>query len=396
MKYASNLARLAALGGAKWEVHNKARALRSEGRDIIELTIGEPDVPPPDSLIKDAEQALRDGRIAYSDGRGEANLREALARKYAARSGRHVSPDQVLCFPGTQTALYVTVAGLIEAGDEVLVGDPMYATYEAVIAASGGIAVGVPLRASNGFRMTAEDAAARVTPRTRAILLNTPHNPTGAVLSADTIGEIAELAARHDLWILSDEVYEEMVFDGVTFVSPFDHTAAAPRTIAMSSISKSHAAPGFRSGWAVGPAEAMSTLLPLSETILFGNQPFIADMTARAVDRPSPIAREMVSRFARRATGLTAFFEEVPGIEVHAPEAGMFALLNVAALAPSSDAYALDLLKRTGVAVMPGASFGKELEGWVRIALTVDDAALRTACQRIATHAEILKKAPLT
>ena len=390
MRYASVTDRLSGLGGAKWEVHARARRLKAEGRDVIELTIGEPDVPTPPHLMDVAARSMQQGRTGYSNGRGEPGLLRVLADRYTARRGRPIGTDQIMCFPGTQTTLYAVLHGLVQAGDEVIVGDPLYATYEGLIAATGAAVVPVPLRPEHGFRMQAEDVAARITPRTRVLFLNSPHNPTGAVLRPADIRALGELAIRHDLWLLCDEVYEDLMFAGTAFVSPLSDPGLADRVIVASSISKSHAAPGFRSGWCVGPAEFCARLLPLSETMLFGNQPFIADMTADAVGAPSPVAAGMVARFERRAGLIQARLHGVAGLRVHKPEAGMFALIDVRDTGLSGEAFALDLLDRASVAVMPGESFGAALGGWVRVALTQPDALVETACARIAAHVAAL------
>ena len=387
MKYAPVTDRLATLGGAKWGVHYRARALAAEGRPIIELTIGEPDLPPPATLIEDAATALRAGRTGYSNGRGEAGLLAALSDRYSARRGQAIGPERFLCLPGTQTVLYMVLSALTTTGDEVLVGDPMYATYEGVIRASGATMVPVPLRAEHGFRMRAEDVAARITPQSRVLFLNSPHNPTGSVLTAKDLAELGEVARAHDLWILSDEVYEDLVFPGVTFASPMDMADLADRVIAASSISKSHAAPGFRSGWCVGPEEFISRALPLAETMLFGNQPFLADATAAALSQPSPVAAAMAARFQARAQMLAGALDGVAGLRVHLPDAGMFALLDVRATGMGGEAFALALLEAEGVAVMPGESFGAGLSGWLRISLTRPDAEIAEAGRRIAAFA---------
>ena len=386
MRYAAVTERLAGLGGAKWDVHARARTLRAQGRDVIELTIGEPDVPTPPALIDVAHRAMQAGRTAYSNGRGEPALLRALADRYSMRLGRPIATDQVMCFPGTQTVLYAVFTALVEAGCEVLVGDPMYATYEGVIAAPGGRAVPVPLRPEHGFRMQAADVAARITSRSRVLFLNSPHNPTGAVLRPEDVAELAALAVRHDLWLVCDEVYEDLVFGDVPFTSPLADPALADRVIVAGSISKSHAAPGFRSGWCVGPAAFCARLLPLAETMLFGNQPFIADMTAAAVAAPSPVAAAMTARFRGRAALIHDRLEGVAGLHVHRPEAGMFSLIDVRATGLSGRDFALDLLENAGVAVMPGESFGTALAGWVRVALTQGDALTEAACARIAAH----------
>ncbi|MGX0902742.1 arginine:pyruvate transaminase [Roseovarius sp. MBR-79] len=391
MRFAAVTERLAGLGGAKWAVHTRAAEMAAEGRDVIRLTIGEPDVPAPEALIEAAARAMRAGRTGYSNGRGEPGLRAALAAQYSARRGRAFSADHVICFPGTQTALYAVMAALAGPGDTVLVGDPMYATYEGVIRATGAGMVPVPLDPARGFRMAAGDVAARVDGRVegraRVLLLNTPHNPTGALLRPEDIAALGAVARAHDLWIVVDEVYEELVFEGARFASPLAMPDLADRVIAVSSISKSHAAPGMRSGWCVGPQPFIEALLPLAEVMLFGNQPFLADMTEAAIRDGSEVAGGMRARYAARAARLAAALQDAGRLRVHRPEAGMFAMIDVSATGMDGEAYAFDLLAREGVALMPGTSFGDTLRTWVRVALTVDDAAFDTAVARILRHA---------
>ena len=391
MKYAAILDRLSGLGGAKWEIHARARQMKAEGHQIIEFTIGEPDVPCPDSLLEVAARAMHSGRTGYSNGRGEPQLLRALAARMTARRGRPFGPEHIMCFPGTQTTLFAVLMALAETGTEVLVGDPMYATYEGLIRATGAVPVPVALRPERGFRLDPADLAAAVTPRSRVIFLNTPHNPTGAVLTRDDLQAIGEIARAHDLWILSDEVYEDLVFPGTRFASPLDLPELADRVIACASISKSHAAPGFRSGWCVGPASFCERLLPLSETMLFGGQPFIADMTAAAVSAPSEVAPGMVARFAARAEIIHDALDGQHGLRVHRPQAGMFALLDIRATGLTGEAFAASLLEAEQVATMPGESFGQALSGWLRLALSQSDGLTAEACRRIARHAAQLQ-----
>jgi arginine:pyruvate transaminase len=276
--------------------------------------------------------------------------------------------------------------GLVEAGDAVLVGDPLYATYDGVIRATGAERIAVPLRPENGFRMQAADLEAAITPRCRVLLLNTPHNPTGAVLTAEEIAALGAVCRKHDLWIVCDEVYEQLVFGG-TFASPFDDPALAERTVVVSSISKSHAAPGFRSGWAVGPTEFCTRLLSVSETMLFGGQPFIADMTALALDTQVGTAAAMRESYGARAARFAASLSRAPGLAPLPPEAGMFILVDVSGTGMSGEDFAWALLNEEGVAVMPGSSFGREAEGFIRLSLTVPDAHIDEACRRIAALA---------
>ncbi|WP_371347221.1 pyridoxal phosphate-dependent aminotransferase [Ancylobacter sp. IITR112] len=385
MRYASITDRLARLGSEKWAVHVEGRRRKAAGRPIIELTIGEPDLPPHERLIAEATRAMAAGRHRYSNGRGEQVVVDALVRKYASRRP-DVASDNVLCFPGTQTALFAVMLGLVETGDAVLVGDPLYATYEGVVRATGAEMIPVPLRPEKGFHMQAADLERAITPQSRVLLLNTPHNPTGAVLTAEEIAAIGEVCRRHDLWIVSDEVYEELILEG-SFASPFDDPALAERTIVCSSISKSHAAPGFRSGWAIGPAEFCARLLAVSETMLFGQQPFIADMTAHALDNPVGTSALMRTAYRRRAGLICTMLAQAPGLMPFPPEAGMFIVVDVSGTGMGGEDFAWALLNEEEVAVMPGSAFGAEARDFIRISLTVPDDRIEEACRRMAALA---------
>lgn len=382
MHVSSILDRVAGLGSDKWRVHVRARQLQARGEAVILLTIGEPDQPTPGELIATTQRALQAGRTGYSSGRGESAVLQALAHKYSLRTGRSIGSDQFVWVPGTQSALYLLLTALVETGDEVLVPDPCYATYHGLVRATGAQIVPVAMRASEGFRLHAADVARAVTPATRVIFLNSPHNPTGAVLTRDDIRAIGEVARKHDLWILSDEVYESLVFAG-PFASPFDEPDLAERTVVASSLSKSHAAPGFRAGWCAGSSAFIRRLLPLAETMLFGSQPFIADMAVEALSREFAITAQMRGDYARRARLVAETLASVPGLHVYPPQAGMFVMLSVDGLGLDGEAFAGRLLDEERVAVMPGGAFGDVAACMVRLSLTVPDAILAAACERI-------------
>jgi len=390
MRFSPVTDHLKGLGSDKWRLTMAARARRAEGREVLDLTIGEPDVPTPEALVEIAASAMRAGRTGYSNGRGEPGLLAALSARHSARLGRPIGTDRFLCLPGTQTSLYLALMAMCAPGDEVLVGDPMYATYEALVRASGAVPVPVPLRPEAGFRLQAQDVAARITANTRVLMLNTPHNPTGAVLRPADLAALCDLARARDLWVLSDEVYGDLTHGDVRFTSALADPAFEDRVVVAASISKSHAAPGFRSGWLCGSAEFCTRALPLSETMLFGSPPFIADMTAAALSEPPVTARAMAARMAARAQIVAKALDGTAGLRVHRPEAGMFALIDIRAHGGDSLAFALKLLDETGVALMPGASFGAALEGWLRLALTASDADTVEACRRLAEFVRIL------
>ncbi|MCC5988089.1 MAG: pyridoxal phosphate-dependent aminotransferase [Pararhodobacter sp.] len=388
MRYATITDRLAGLGSDKWALHVAAIRRRQAGKTVLNLTIGEPDIPTPGYLIEAAAAAMHAGRTGYSNGRGEAVLRRALSAHFRTLTGREIGSDRFLCLPGTQTSLYLALMALCEPGSEVILADPMYATYEGLIRAPGAVPVPVRLRPETGFRLAAADVARAITPATRVLFLNTPHNPTGAVLTPDDLRALSELAEAHDLWIVSDEVYGLLTHGDAVFTSALADPAHEARVVVAGSISKSHAAPGFRAGWLCGPAEFCSRALALSETMLFGSQPFIADMAAVALREPdqSP-APAMAARMARRASIIHAALDGVAGLRVHRPEAGMFALIDISALCGDSERFALALLDETGVAAMPGASFGAGLEGWLRVALNASDEDTARACALIGAFA---------
>jgi arginine:pyruvate transaminase len=383
MRYASITDRLAHLGSGRWALHIAARRMKAEGEDVIELTIGEPDVAPDKALLDEAARAMYAGRTRYSNGRGEPATLKALVEKYAKRRPG-VTERNFLCFPGTQSALYCVMTGLVGAGDGVLVGDPLYATYEGVIASTGAHMIPVPLRPEKKFHLQAEDLERAITPEARVLLLNTPHNPTGAVLKASEIAAIGEICRKHDLWIVCDEVYEQLIFEGIAFASPFDMPQLAERTIVVSSISKSHAAPGLRSGWAAGPEEFCEKLLPVSETMLFGVQPFISDMTAKALSEHFDTADVMRENYRRRAAIVEKAFAGSNLVKPMAPEGGMFILLDVTATGLNGEEFAWELLREEKVAVMPGTSFGDQAAGFLRISLTVPEDVVATAMGRVA------------
>lgn len=385
MHFAAVTDRLAGQGADKWAVHFRGRALMAAGEDVIELTIGEPDRAPDPALLEALTTALHAGRTRYSDGRGEPGLLDAIAMRYRARTGRAITRANVIAVPGTQAALFAAIAALAGEGDEVALPDPHYATYEGVIRASGATVRPVPMPATGGFRLTAAALEAAITPATRVLLLNNPHNPTGTVLTAEEVAAIGEVCIRHDLTILSDEVYEELIFDG-GFTSPFDLPQLAERTVVVSSISKSHAVPGFRSGWMVGPEAFTKRVQPLVEMMFFGNQPFIADATAFALTRPNETAPGLREDYRRRARAAAAVLS-VPGLKVLAPQAGMFLMLDAGGTGMDGESFALSLLEAERVSVMPGSAFGREAAGWVRLSLTVPDDRLAEACRRIAAHA---------
>ena len=389
MKFAPISDRLTGLGAAKWAVHVEGLRRASLGESVILLSIGEPDLPPPASVLDKAASSMRSGRTRYAAGQGEPETLLAIADHLTRRSGFRVTPEQVLFTAGTQNGLCTALLTLVQAGDEVLVPDPYYATYEGLVAASGATFVPVPTLPEDNFHVTAQAIENAITSRTKVLLLNTPSNPTGAVLSVSEIDAIGEVCERHDLWIICDEVYADMTYDA-PFCSPFDRPHLRDRTLAVSSISKSHALPGFRAGWVASHPDVTPRLILVAEAMLFGSQPFIEDALAVALNEKHPEVERLRVAFRERAETLIKSFEGSKAITARMPEGGMFVMLDVRKTKLTGEQFAWQLLKEKNVSVMPGESFGNGGAGHIRIALTVDSVILRDACARIRSLAEKL------
>jgi arginine:pyruvate transaminase len=391
MRIAKVTQRLAGLGSEKWAVHIEGRRRADLGEPMIFLSIGEPDAPPPAAIFDVAERQMRAGRTRYSNGRGEPDVLRALSRLYTERTGRSISTSQFLFLPGTQTALYVAMMVLVELGDEVLMADPYYATYEGVIAAAGGVAVPVRVDPDHGFHLKAAALEKAITPKTRVLLMNTPSNPTGAVFTREEIARIGKVCEQHDLWIICDEVYASLTYGNTVFASPFDRAELEKRTVVVSSVSKSHAMPGFRCGWIASSEEFCAAALPVSETMLFGSQPFLEDATAFALDNHFPEVDAMKHAYERRAQVLVEGLRASKTVSARMPEGGMFVMVDVRKTGLSGRAFAERLLAEENVVTMPGESFGAGGAGHLRVALTVDESQIAEACRRIARLADRLR-----
>ncbi len=390
MKLAKIADRLSGLGSEKWAIHIEGKRRAAAGEPLIFLSIGEPDAAPPEAILQEARNQMRAGRVHYSAGNGELSVREALSRHYTKQTGRPISAEQFLFLPGTQTALFIAFTSILNEGDEVLLLDPYYATYEGVIASPGGVPVPVPLDPDNGFHPNLAALEAAITPRTKALLLNSPSNPTGAVFTRDEITAIGMLCKKHDLWIVSDEVYATLIYGNHVFTSPFFDKDLEERTIVTSSISKSHALPGFRCGWIAASEDFCARALSISESMLFGSQAFLEDATAFALNTHFPEIDNMRASYQARAKILVDGLKASKSVSARMPEGGMFVMVDVRKLGISGEDFARKLLSEHNVVTMPGESFGVCGKGHLRVALTVEASQIAEAAKRIVALADSL------
>jgi arginine:pyruvate transaminase len=389
MRYSPLVERIAGSGRGTWNIHAEAVRRRNAGEDIIFLTVGDPDQDPPEAVIEATVAALRAHRTGYSATIGYPAVREAIAARVARRTGQVCAADNVAVVPGAQGGLYCALQCLAGPGDEVIVPEPIYATYQGVISACGADMVTVPLRPETGFHPDLDALAAAVTPKSRMIWINSPHNPTGAVFTQAEIDGIAALCRRHDLWLLSDEVYEDLAF-ARPHVSAWSLPGMAERTVVVSSLSKSHAIPAFRFGWVVGPPALSLHLSNLVLSMTYGSPAFVQDGALVALQRELPEVAALHEEYRARASLLTAMLREAPGCRAVPPEGGMFVLLDLRGTGLEAGDFAGRLLARERVAVLPCDGFGPSAAGHLRIALSAPEARLREAGERIVRFARTL------
>ncbi len=376
--------RVSGKGADAWEVHRIAQNRMRDGDDILILSIGE-DVAgrTPDHIVDACVESVQNGRHHYSDMIGERKLREAIASHHRSLTGQELSIDNCVVFAGAQNALFATSACLLEEGDEVIVLEPYYSTYPATFTAGGAKMISLAARAENGFLPTTEEIEAALSSRTRAVVLNSPNNPSGAIIGEELVQAIIGLARKHDLWVLSDEVYSDFVFEG-RHVSPAAYMEVEEKCVVISSLSKSHRMAGWRVGWAIGAAALCETYERLGLCMMYGMPMFTQDAATAALTGPQDETREMVADYGRRAKLVETALSDLPGLRVNSPKAGMFMMLDVRDLTPDSKAFSLKLLEQSGISTLPCASFGDSVQGFVRMSLCASEAKLDWACGEIA------------
>ncbi|MDH3515011.1 MAG: aminotransferase class I/II-fold pyridoxal phosphate-dependent enzyme [Gammaproteobacteria bacterium] len=391
MRFSSLTQRIGGEGARAWEIHNRAMKRARGGEDVILLSIGDPDFDTPPPIVDSCVASLRAGHTHYTAISGEPALRAAIARHHAAITGTPCTPDRVVVFHGAQNALYSAAMCLLDRDDDVIVPEPMYVTYEAVVGASGARMVSVPCPREAGFHLDLDALAAAVTPQTRAILLNTPNNPTGTVLTAAELTAVANLCRRHDLWLISDEVYATLTFER-EHISPCALPGMAERTVTVNSLSKSHAMTGWRVGWTVSPPELTPHLGNLALCMHYGCPGFIQDAAAAGLDNePAEIAAMKAELKARRDLVCTRL-GSVPGLECLKPDAGMFVMLDVRGTGITAFEFASGLLEAHRVSLLPADAFGQSARGHLRIGLCSSQDMLAEACQRIVRHTEAVMR----
>ncbi|WP_179379675.1 pyridoxal phosphate-dependent aminotransferase [Jannaschia marina] len=377
--------------GDGWAVYYRARALREAGAQVIDLTVGEPDRGTDPAILDALVSAARNGQTGHAPLTGTDALRDAIAARVAARTGVATTRANVAVTMGGQFALFVACMAVADPGAALLYPDPAYTSYAATARAAGLVPVPVPARPEDGFAPRAADLAAAVTPATRALLVNSPNNPTGAVYDADTLAGVAEVATANDLWVISDEVYDSQVWTG-DHLSPRALPGMAERTLVAGSLSKSHAMTGSRLGWLIGPEAAIAAAADLCNTTTYGPAGYIQSAALHALSLGPAFEARLAAPFRRRRDACLDRLAAQRIVSVIPSGGAMYLMLDIRATGQSGTAFAHALLDAHRIAVMPGESFGPAAAGHVRLALTRPDAELLAALDTLLTFAQHLSQ----
>jgi aspartate/methionine/tyrosine aminotransferase len=356
-------------------------ALAAERPDVIHLEVGEPDFITPEHIITAAFAAVRGGATKYTGNAGRPQLREQIAARVRARTRAAVTADHVIVTVGAIGALYTALMSVLDAGDEVLIPDPGWPNYEAIAVLAGAHAVRYPLSAKAGFVPDPEDIARRIGPRTKAILLNSPGNPTGTVLPLETVAAIGALAERTGIYVVSDEIYEDILFDGRRHVSFLDH-APADRVFVVGGASKSYAMTGWRLGWLIAPPPAVPLAVKLQEPVV-SCAPTPSQVAAEAALAGPQTVVEAGRRLFEARRDIFLDVLGPTGAIAARPHGAFYGLVHIPAGAANALAFAKRLMIERGVAVVPGDTFGSTTARMVRLAFTTDDASLRRGLERL-------------
>jgi len=357
-------------------------------KDVISLGVGEPDFVTPWAICEAAVQSLKNGQTNYTSTYGSLELRKLIARHLAARYGVNYSPEEeVLVTVGVSEGMDLAMRVLLDPGDEVIVAEPCYVSYKPCVTLAGGVPVGVRTRAEDQFRISVDQIAAVTTPRTKAILIGYPSNPTGATMPADMLLEIVAFARKRNLYIVSDEIYDRLTYDG-------EHTCvsslAPERTILLNGFSKAYAMTGWRLGYACAPAEILSAMNKVHNySILCA--PIIAQMAAiEALKSAEPSVQEMVGQYNQRRRLIVDGLNKI-GLECHMPQGAFYAFPNIESTGLDEEEFARRLLFEEQVAVVPGTAFGAGGEGHIRCSYATSLEKISIALDRMGRFVERIK-----
>jgi aspartate aminotransferase len=360
----------------------QARALERTGTDVVHLEIGEPDFPTPAHVVEAAVEAMRRGETGYCPANGILECREACAQYLGAPRGLTIDPDDVLVATGAKPFLFFTVLACVEPGDEVIYPDPGFPIYRSAVEFAGGVPVPLPLRRERGFALDVDELAALITDRTRLVILNSPNNPTGAVIGDADLDGVAAVLERSGAWVLSDEVYAKITYEG-----PVASVASRPglleRTVLVDGCSKTFAMTGWRCGFAAVPAALREPLTRFFVNSTSCVPPFVQRAAIAALTGPMDAVNEMVETFRRRRDLIVPALNQLAGVSCTTPTGAFYAFADVSRTGVGADLFATRLLAEHGVALLAGSAFGAHATDHVRVSFAASAERLQEGVSRI-------------
>jgi aspartate/methionine/tyrosine aminotransferase len=387
MKLAERMERLGT--ESAFEVLARAQRLAQAGRSIINLGIGQPDFPTPGNIVAAAQKALADGHHGYTPANGILPLREAVAEDILKWRGVEVDPDRVVIVPGGKVTMYFAITMFGEPGAEIMYPDPGFPIYRSVIEFTGAKAVPIPLYEESGFSFSAEEVLAKITPRTRLIIVNSPANPTGGIVPRDELDRLVEgLTAHPQVVVLSDEIYARMVYDNVPHASMLVYPELADRLILLDGWSKTYAMTGWRLGYAVWPKNLVEHATRLAINIHSCVNAATQWAGIEALRGPQDAVERMVAAFDDRRRVILERLNALPGFRCVRPGGAFYAFPNITGTGYSSRQLQDQLLNEAGVALVSGTSFGDQGEGYIRFSYANSIANIEAAIDRIARFLE--------
>ncbi|MGW2562116.1 pyridoxal phosphate-dependent aminotransferase [Streptomyces sp. NPDC001514] len=370
---------------ATYAVFDMVAELRAQGVEVLDLGGGEPDFDTAEHVVDEAVSALRTGFTHYTPSRGLSGLLEAIAGKLAKDNGIEADPaTDIIVTPSAKHALFATLLTVLDPGDELLVPTPSWVSYSSMARLIGAHPVQIALDGADGFRITRELLERHVSPRTKALLVNSPNNPTGRALSTDEARAISRFATEHDVLLIADEIYEKILYDGNDHLSLGALSCCADRTITVNGFSKGYAMTGWRLGYAAGPTDIMTQMLKVQQHTVGCTGSFVQRGGIAALTGPQEPVDRMVAEYAARRALLVDGLNTLPGVSCAPPEGAFYAFADIRGTGfADSASFTQWLLKETGVAMMPGSAFGPGGEGYVRLSFATSPQVLQAALERM-------------
>lgn len=366
-----------------FEVLAKAKALEAQGREIIHLEIGEPDFDTPRNIKEAAIKAIQGGFTHYGPSAGMMETREAFARYMSDDRGADIKPEQIVVTPGGKPVIFFTAMALLDPGDEVVYPNPGFPIYESMVNYMGAKPVPIPLEEEHGFAFTAESLEKYITGKTKLVIINSPHNPTGGVLPDDVLDRLAELAVKHDFFVLSDEIYSKIIYDG-KHSTIYTRPGMPERTIILDGHSKTFAMTGWRLGYGVMPVFLAEKVAKLQTNSNSCTCSFTQIAGIEALTGPRDEVNAMVEEFAARRELIVDGLNQLPGFTCHKPAGAFYVFPNIRETGKTSKEMEEFLMNEAGVAALAGTSFGKYGEGYVRFSYANSQDNIRKALDKIA------------